>query len=132
MLMPTQNGLAVLPQRESHQGDAWEFRRSNHRSSSRSEGWRALRNGSRPDDREGYHLAARATLRRKKDFQSSRFHRVRGARQIPLADTACDRSDFGGVRRGLQALGVCRPVKPFNADVDSARIWEGENPEHKA
>jgi hypothetical protein len=53
-------------------------------------------------------------------------------RQIPLADTVCDRSDFGAVRRGLQALGVCRAVKPFNAVAVSVRIWARENPEHKA
>lgn len=41
-------------------------------------------------------------------------------------------SDFGSVRRGLQALGICRDIKPFNADAISARIWRKKNPEHKA
>jgi|HubBroStandDraft_4_1064222.scaffolds.fasta_scaffold351457_1 hypothetical protein len=103
-----------------------------HRSSARSEGWRALRNGSRQGNGARYHLAARATLHLQEGFQSGRFHRVRGVRQIPLADTSCDRSDFGGIRRGLQALGVCRTVKPFNADAVSDRIWGRENSENKA
>ena len=44
------------------------------RSSSRSEGWRALRNGSRQDNGQGYQFPAPATLHRPESFRSSRFH----------------------------------------------------------